>query len=149
MRIMVFLTTLLAALPLSVHAQSVQQTFLKFGLIGVWARACDQPANMDAANSHAIYALSGHDGVMLTYENGPKYGPTIYTVLSAEQEGADQLTYLQQRFNSQQRATVTVRKFGDQIGVQSSVLEGGKVLVRDGKFTASGLEGPRQSRCRG
>lgn len=163
MRNMIIVAALLSALPLSAQARmhkrvrapmpkqppTVQQTFLKFGLIGIWARACDQPANMAAGNSRAIYALSGHDGVMVTYENGPKHLPTVYTVLSAEKTGPHRLTYVEQRFNTQERATVTVRKIGGRIGVQTSVREDGKVLVQDGRFTANGRTEPQQSRCQG
>ncbi len=140
MRIMVVVAALVAALPFSARAQSqtVQQVFRSFGLIGVWARACDQPASLDDANSHVIYALSGTDGVMLTYDNGPKYKPSFYTVLSAARMGANRLTYVEQLLNSSQRATVIVQKFGKEIGVVSSVMEDGKVLVENGKMNATG-----------
>jgi hypothetical protein len=147
MRIMIIMTALFLVLPLAAQAQTIQQIFRNFGLIGIWARNCDQPADADTDNWRTIYALSGRDGVMLTYDNGPKYRPSIYSVVSAERKGADRLVYVEERFNSIVRATVTVQKFGDQIGVMSSVLEDGKALVEDGKFTADGRVNPRQSRC--
>lgn len=149
MRILVILAAIVSMLPLSAQAQSVQQVFRQFGLIGVWARACDQPADLESGNQHAIYALHGADGVMITYENGPKYRPSFYTVLSAERMGRNCIVYVEQRLNTDQRATITVEKFGQDIGLTSSVLEDGTVLVKDGKVTATGQPNPHQSLCRG
>jgi hypothetical protein len=36
----------LLGLPLSAQAQSVEQVFQNFGLIGVWASACDLPSQL-------------------------------------------------------------------------------------------------------
>jgi hypothetical protein len=143
------LAVLLAALPMTAQAQSVRQVFHDFGLFGVWAPACDQPPSADNGNTHAIYALAAGkgDGVMLTYDNGPNYTASVYTILSAERSGRDRLIYLEERLHDKKRVTVTVHKNKDAISLVSSVLADGTVLVRDGRRTASGEPIPPQLRC--
>lgn len=149
MRKTTILAMLLSALPLTAQAQSVRQVFQEFGLIGVWARACDLPPSVEGGNSHVIYALaSGRgDGVMLTYDNGPGYNASVYSILSAERAGRDRLTYLEERLHDKKRVTVTVLKNDNEISLWSSVLPDGTVLVRDGRHTANGAANPRQVRC--
>lgn len=143
------LALLLAALPATAQAQSVRQVFHEFGLFGVWAPSCDLPPSADTGNVHAIYALATGrgDGVMLTYDNGPKYPASVYTILSAERSGRDRLTYLEERLHDKKRVTVTVHKNKDEISLVSSVLADGTVLVRDGRRTANGAPSPPQVRC--
>jgi hypothetical protein len=143
------LALLLTVLPMTAQAQSVRQVFQDFGLIGVWARSCDQPASADNGNTHAIYALAAGrgDGVMLTYDNGPNYAASVYTILRAERSGRDHLTYLEERLQDKKRVTVTVHKNKDAISLVSSVLADGTVLVRDGRRITNGEPSPPQVRC--
>jgi hypothetical protein len=149
MRNTTVLALVLAALPLSAQAQSssVRQVFQEFGLIGVWARACDQPANLAGGNPHAIYALASSGGVMLTYDNGPQYSPSVYNILSAQHAGPNRLTYVEERLRDKQRVTVTVVKSSNEISLWSSVLPDGTVLVQNGRLTKTGLTNPPQVRC--
>ena len=94
-----------------------------------------------------IFALARPDTVMLTYDNGPKYNASAYSIVSATRAGRDRLTYTAVRLQDQKQATVTVQKVGDEMTVVSSVLPDGTVLVRDGRRTASGIANPRQVRC--
>ena len=139
--------SLFLALPVSAQAQTVQQVFQEFGLIGVWARVCNQPASIDSGNSHAIYSRMSADGVMLTYDNGPKYKPSVFAIVSARRAAANQLVYVEERVPDKLRVTITVQKSADEISVLSSVMDDGKVLVKDGRFTATGSVNPRQTRC--
>jgi hypothetical protein len=84
MRLLVIVAALVLALPLSARAQSVQQLFENFGLIGVWASVCNQPPSLENGNSHSIYALSSSADVMLTYDYGPKHHAAVYTIVSAQ-----------------------------------------------------------------
>jgi hypothetical protein len=138
MRKAILIAVLLAALPFSAQAQSIRQTFQEFGLIGVWAADCTRSPG--EANAHAIYALSRPDGVMLTYDNGPKYNASVYSILSAQRTGPNRLA-------DRQRVTVTMVKMADGISLWSSVLPDGTVLVRDGMRTSSGAANPRRARC--
>jgi hypothetical protein len=138
----------LLGLPLSAQAQSVEQVFQNFGLIGVWASACDLPSQLESGNSRAIYALSSSDGVMLTYDYGTKYAPAVYTIVSAQQVGRDRLTYVEERVKNKARVNVTLHKANDRITVISSVAqEGGKVFVENGKIISNGQPAPSQTRC--
>jgi hypothetical protein len=138
MRKTILIAVLLAALPFSAQAQSIRQTFQEFGLIGVWAADCTRSPS--EGNAHAIYALSRPDGVMLTYDNGPKYNASVYSILSAQRTGPNRLA-------DRQRVTVTMVKMADGISLWSSVLPDGTVLVRDGMRTSSGAANPRRARC--
>ena len=151
MRTKLMVAVLLATLPFSAHvsaqAQSIRQVFQEFDLIGVWASACARPANFDEGTAQMIFALARPDTVMLTYDNGPKYNASAYSIVSATRAGRDRLTYTAVRLQDQKQATVTVQKVGDEMTVVSSVLPDGTVLVRDGRRTASGIANPRQVRC--
>jgi hypothetical protein len=147
MRVLVMAAALVMALPLSAQAQSVQQLFENFGLIGVWASACNQPPSLEAGNSHSIYALSSSADVMLTYDYGPKHRSSVYTIVSARQTGRDRLSYVEERLNDKSRATVTVLKVKGALSVVSSVGQNGKVFVENGKILANGQPTPQQRRC--
>ena len=147
MKRLLILAALLVAPAAVAQTQSVQKVFQDFGLIGIWANTCDQPANLDLGNSRAIYALSKTDGVILTYENGPKYKPSVYSILTARRIGKDTLTYVQERLADQTRVTITLKKTPTGVSIWSSVLESGQVLVRDGRYTGTGRENPLQVRC--
>jgi hypothetical protein len=139
---------LLLGLPFSAQAQSVEQVFQNFGLIGVWADACNQPAQLENGNSRAIYALSSSDGVMLTYDYGTKYAPAVYTIVSAQLVGRDRVSYVEERVKNKARVNVTLHKANDRITVISSVAqEGGKVFVENGMIVSNGQPAPSQTRC--
>lgn len=139
---------LLLGLPFSAQAQSVEQVFQNFGLIGVWAGACNQPAELDKGNSRAIYAHSKSDGIMLTYDYGTKYAPAVYTIVSAQQLGHDRVSYIEERLDTKARVKIILHKANDRITVLSSVAQdGGKVYVQNGKIVSSGQPAPSQTRC--
>jgi hypothetical protein len=148
---LVILAALFSTFPMPAHAQSpqpsVRQIFQNFGLIGVWAPACGQPASLPGGNSHAIYAIAPPDGVMLTYDNGPKYKPSVYAILTAQPPAGGRLTYVEERLSDKMRVTVTLLKFGNEILVWTSVLQDGRILIDEGKSTTSGASNPRQMRC--
>ena len=139
---------LLLGLPFSAQAQSVEQVFQNFGLIGVWANACNQPAQLESGNSRAIYARSSSDGVMLTYDNGVKHAPSVYTIVSAQQMGHDRVSYVEERVQNKARVKIILHKANDRITVISSVAQdGGKVYVENGKDVSNGRPAPSQTRC--
>ena len=147
MRLWGIAAALVLGLPLSAQAQSVEQVFQNFGLIGVWANACSQPANLEVGNSSAIYALSSSDGIMLTYDYGTKYAPAVYTIVSAQQVGRDRVSYVEERVHNKTRVNVTVHKANDRITVISSVAQDGKVFVENGRIVSNGQPAPPQTRC--
>lgn len=138
---------LLLGLPLSAQAQSVEQVFQNFGLIGVWANACSQPAQLESGNLRAIYARSASDGVMLTYDYGTRYAPSIYTIVSAQQVGHDRVSYVEERLKNKARVKIILHKANDRITVLSSVAQDGKVYVENGKIVSNGQPAPSQTRC--
>ena len=147
MRLWGIAAALLLGLPLSAQAQSVEQVFQNFGLIGVWANACSQPAQLENGNSRAIYALSSSDGVMLTYDLGTKHAPAVYTIVSAQQVGRDRVSYVEERLQNKARVKITLHKANDRITVISSVAQDGKAYVENGRIVSNGLPAPSQTRC--
>ena len=139
---------LLLGLPLSAQAQSVEQVFQNFGLIGVWANACGQPAELENGNLRAIYARSKSDGVMLTYDYGTNYAPAMYTIVSAQQMGHDRVSYVEERVQNKARVKIILHKANNRITVLSSVAQDdGKVYVQNGKIVSNGQPAPSQTRC--
>ena len=147
MRIWGLAGALLLALPMSAQARSVEQVFKNFGLIGVWAGACNAPADVDSGNAHAIYAVSSTADVMLTYDYGVKHSPAVYTIVSAKPMGRDRVSYVEERVQDKARVTVTVMKARDKLSVVSSVGADGKAFVQNGKVVATGMPSPQQVRC--
>jgi hypothetical protein len=137
---------LLLGLPLSAQAQSVEQVFQNFGLIGVWGIACNQP--LESGNGRAIYARSKSDGVMVTYDYGTKHPAAVYTIVSAQQEGRDRIAYVEERLQNKARVRIILHKANDKITVISSVAQDdGKVYVENGTIAANGRPSPSQTRC--
>jgi hypothetical protein len=138
---------LLLALPISAQAQSVQDVFRSFGLIGVWASACNQPPDIESGNPQAIYARSSSDAVMLTYDYGARHRAAVYTIVSAQPAARDQVSYVEERLHDKARLTVTVLKARDQISVVSAVGPDGRAFVENGRIVATGQPTPQQVRC--
>ena len=137
----------LLGLPISAQAQTVEQVFQNFGLIGVWASACDLPADVASGNSRAIYAVSSSDGIMLTYDYGTKYAPAVFAIVSAQQVAHDRLTYVEERVRTKARVNITLQKVKDRITVVSSVAQDGKVFIENGRIVSTGQPAPAHARC--
>jgi hypothetical protein len=147
MRLLAIVAVFVMAVSISAHAQTVEETFQKFGLLGIWASACNQPPDLDSGNPHTIYAVSSSGEIILTYDFGTKRHSAVYTIVSAVQTGSDRVSYTEERFPDKARLNVTVIKAKDKISVLSSVAQNGKAFIENGKIVGSGQPSQTQTRC--
>ena len=129
------------------RAQSVENVFREFGLIGAWAENCAQPAGTQGGNTYTIYAVEADGTVTLTYDSGARVAKTVNVILRAERRGDDKIAYFQENRSSKAQIEIELVLRNDRIKVWTSRRATGETLVRDGKF-ASGGESPTQARCR-
>jgi hypothetical protein len=125
-------------------AQTVADVFKQAGVLGTWATNCAQERG--GGNTYSIYANHLDGSVSLTYDNGPRVQPTVYTILSAELRGPGRIFYLQENQRDQRRLEIELLRVERRIQVQFSRRTTGEVLVRDGKFN-DGVASPWQTRC--
>ncbi|MCW5772327.1 MAG: hypothetical protein KIT16_11870 [Rhodospirillaceae bacterium] len=133
------------ALAPAARAQSVENAFREFGLIGTWARDCTRPAF--GANIHSVYAVGADGVVTLSYERGPGSAPTRYRILSARVVAPDRIAYREENVAERRQLDIEVQLEQGRIRVWLSRRTTGEVLVRDGKFN-DGVGSPWQNRCR-
>ena len=114
-------------------SESTKRAVLDFGLIGVWAGACDEPAT--PINNHATYALSSSGAITLTYDAGERYEPTRYAIVNAEIVADDKIALREDYLNEKQTLEILVRKDKGRIRVWTSKSTDGRVLVQDGVIT--------------
>ncbi|TWT00244.1 hypothetical protein [Reyranella sp. CPCC 100927] len=128
-------------------AQTVESVLRDAGILGTWAEVCTMAAG-ERGNTRTIYARAANGTVTLTYDNGPRSTPTVYTILKAERRGADRIAYLQENQSDRRQLDIELRQAGERIKVWSSRRTTGEVLVAEGKFVAGGNDSPWQVRCR-
>lgn len=139
----------LLALPAApvARAQSVENMFREFGLLGAWAENCSLPAGTRGGNTYTIYAVAADGTVTLTYDSGARVSQAVNVILRATRIGDDRIGYLQENRNTKAQIEIELVLRNDTIKVWTSRRATGEVLVREGKF-AGGGESPTQSRCR-
>ena len=128
------------------RAQSVENVFREFGLIGTWAANCSRPAG-SGGNTYTIYGVEADGTVTLTYDSGGQGSQTVNVILRAERRGDDRIGYLQENRNTKAQIEIELVLRDNTIKVWTSRRTTGEVLVREGKF-GSGGESPTQARCR-
>jgi len=129
------------------RAQSVENLFREFGLLGTWAQNCALPAGNRGGNTYTIYAVEADGTVTLTYDSGGQGAQTANAILRAERRGDDRIGYLQENRSTKVRIEIELVLRGETIKVWTSRRATGEVLVREGKFVGGG-ESPTQTRCR-
>ena len=144
----VLLLAAATAMPAVAKAASADVLFQQFGLFGTWAIDCQQPAA--PANPHVSITTPSVGLVVEEHDLGPDYATNHYSILSAEQSSAEQLTVaviFQPGAEGEERQTLTflVRK-----GTRRTIFnqpDGGAVRVRDGIALANGNKTPVLKKC--
>ena len=136
--------TAVLALGGTARAQSVETVLAQAGLLGRWASDCSQPPS--AKNTHAVYAVDSSGRATLTYDFGPEYNTTLYTIPSARMVAPGRVSYEHINQASGAQLSVVLVVTATHIRVWTSRL-GKEVLVRNGKFTKAAGESPLQARC--
>jgi hypothetical protein len=134
----------IGALAGTARAETAPNVLAQAGLLGRWADDCSQPAG--GANTHTIYAIDAEGRATLTYDSGPQYLQTSYTIPTATRIARDRVLYEHVNRRTGELLTVVLVVTPTHIRVWSSRVSTGKVLVANGKF-ASGAASPLQRRC--
>ena len=136
--------TAVLALGGTARAQSAETVLAQAGLFGRWASDCSQPAN--STNTHSVYAVNSSGVATLTYDHGPEYKPTSYTIPSARKVAPGRISYEHVNQATGARLSVVLLVTATHIRVWTS-RRGKEVLVRNGKFVKAAGDSPLQARC--
>ena len=142
--VMFALAAAAAAAPFA-RAQTVQNVLAEAGVLGRWAIDCSRPPSNN--NVHTIYAPTPSGDVTVTYDYGAGLAVTVNRLLTARQIEAERVSYRQENEKTGLQLDVVVTVTPTNLRVWSSTRTSGEMLVRDGKFTATGAESPLQARC--
>jgi hypothetical protein len=108
------------AMPAAAQTAPVDALFEQFGLFGIWAADCQQPAS--PANPHVSITTPSPGLVSESHDLGPNYTINHYSMVSAERVSAEQLALFNQP-------------------------DGGAVRVQDGIALAHGSKTPVLNKC--
>src|SRR5664279_1405538 len=144
----VMLLTIATAMSAAAQTASVDVLFQQFGLFGTWAPDCLQPAA--PANPHVSITTPSAGLVVEEHDLGPDYATNHYSILSAEQASAEQLTVAVifqpgAEDEERQKLTFLIRK-----GTRRTLFnqpDGGAVRVKDGIALANGSQTPVLKKC--
>lgn len=126
------------------RAQSAETVLAQAGVLGRWASDCSQPPS--PTNTHAVYAANSSGRATLTYDQGPEYKTSLYSIPSARMIAPGRLSYEHINQATGEQLSVVLVVTATHIRVWTSRL-GKDVLVRNGKFTKVAGASPRQARC--
>jgi hypothetical protein len=136
------------AMPAAAQAASADLLFQQFGLFGTWAIDCQQPAA--PANPHVSITTPSVGQVQEDHDLGPNFAINHYSIVSAEQGSAEQLSVaviFQPGVEDEERQKLTffIRK-----NTRRTIFnqpDGGAVRVKDGIALAHGSQTPALKRC--
>lgn len=126
-------------------AETAPNVLAQAGVLGRWADNCGQPAS--GRNTHTIYAMDAQGRATLTYDSGPEYQQTRYTIPRAWRVAAGRVSYDHVNLRTGEVLNVVLAVTPTHIRVWSSRIRDGKILVAGGKFTSNGIASPLQQRC--
>jgi hypothetical protein len=126
-------------------AETAPNVLAQAGLLGRWAGDCSQPAS--GQNIYTIYAIDAQGRATLTYDSGPGFQLTRYTIPNARRIAQGRVSYDHVNQRTGEVLNVVLAVTPTQIRVWSSRLRDGKVLVANGKFASGGADSPPQQRC--
>jgi hypothetical protein len=126
----------------------VDVLFQQFGLFGVWAPDCQQPAA--PANPHVSITTPSPGLVLEDHDLGPNYSINHYRLVSAERLSAEQVSVVVvfqpgSEAEERQKLVFLVRK--DTRRTMFNQADGGEVRVKDGIVVAFGRTTPVLNKC--
>lgn len=138
--------SLLLALP-SAAGSAEEEAMKAIGLIGTWAVHCSRPVS--TTNPFQSYSISaGRATRVLQMKEQGLDG--VFDMTNVELVGANVLAYRDRR-----RGVATASAYDIQIEIKdgrmrsvSSVEDGGNVMIKDGRFVASGQPTPVFEKCK-
>lgn len=136
------------AISAAANAEPVDVLFQQFGLFGVWAHDCQQPAA--PTNPHVSITTPSPGLVLEDHNLGPNYTINHYRLVSAERLSAEQVSVVVvfqpgAEAEERQKLVFLVRK-----GTRRTLFnqaDGNEVRVRDGIVLAFGRKTPVLNKC--
>jgi len=134
--------------PNDAGAASVEDLFEQFGLFGTWATDCAKPAT--PANPHVIITHPSAGLVLEDHDLGPDFAINRYSVLSAEQVSATNLSVsviFQPGTEAEERQKLIFAVRDNTRRTLFNQADGGEVRVKNGVALARGKKTPLLQRC--
>jgi hypothetical protein len=126
------------------QATPTQDAARSFGLIGVWADDCSQPASRD--NEYDTYELSADGSIREMYAWGAGTGTNNYRWTNAQLVGPDRIVMDGVFFGNGLGQHVVMVRQGNRARVLESRDSTGRLLVVNGAFPSGGVSG-WQTKC--
>ena len=136
------------AMPAAAQTAPVDALFEQFGLFGIWAADCQQPAS--PANPHVSITTPSPGLVSESHDLGPNYTINHYSMVSAERLSAEQLAVaviFQPGADGEERQKLV---FLIRDGTRRTLFnqpDGGPVRVKDGIALARHTKTPLLKKC--
>jgi hypothetical protein len=132
----------------SAAAAPVDMLFHEFGLFGIWASDCTQPAT--PANPHVSITVPSPGLVREEHDLGPNYAVNHYSMVSAERLSAEELAVeviFQPGTETEERERLVFLVRKDTRRTMFNQPEGGPVRVKDGVVLARSSKTPVLNKC--
>ena len=136
------------AMPAAAQTAPVDALFEQFGLFGIWAADCQQPAS--PANPHVSITTPSPGLVSESHDLGPNYTINHYSMVSAERLSAEQLAVaviIQPGAETEERQKLVFRVREGTRRTMFNQPDGGAVRVKDGIALAHGSKTPVLNKC--
>jgi hypothetical protein len=144
--IAILLACAVSALVRPAMADSLEGTLAGFGLLGRWAVDCGAAPSTD--NPYGLYRmLSPHEAELL-YDFGPQFEPHVHIITFAEPVAGNRLRLKQLDRQDGSYLETVLQRLNGRIQNVSVVQSDGKVVVKDGIYTANGSPAVWLERCR-
>jgi hypothetical protein len=137
-----------AVMPSSANATSVEDLFRQYGLFGIWAGDCAQPAS--PVNPHVSITSPTAGLVLEDHDLGPDFAVNHYSVLSAEPVSENRLSVeviFQPGTEVEQRQKLVFQIRDGTRRTMFNQPDGGVVRVKDGIALARGTKTPTLRKC--
>ena len=144
----VFVLSFLTAATVAAESPTVEELFREFGLFGMWASDCKQPAT--PANPHVSIFMPSPGLVLEDHDIGAEFARNRYSVLSAERVSETRLSVdiIFQPGKPDEERQKLVFEIRD--GTRRTMFnqpDGGPVRVKDGIALARGSKTPMLMKC--
>jgi hypothetical protein len=136
------------AMSTAAKAASVDELFQQFGLLGIWASDCGQPAS--PANPHVSITTPNAGQVLEDHDLGAGFAVNRYSMVSAKRLSAEKLsveTIFQLGVGAEERQQLIFRVRGQTRRTMFNRTDGGAVRVKDGIALPDGSKTPVLRKC--
>jgi hypothetical protein len=146
LRLLAFVAAALIGSAQAAVAQDVAKTLSRWGLLGVWALDCSQPAS--GSNGYLAYVDKGGGKVSHERDFGDRKDANDVQQARTGKGGALQLVVNFPGLSQTRKYTLLMAPDGRIRAMSNSKADGTEPTIKDGIFTANSSPTPWQVRCR-